>query len=119
MKPKHQVNSVKDAQSEVVTFDGQANQIVNMLKQHNTYDANYDLDYDETQVYVAVTAGFENLRTLEPVNIQVHFGNMDTKALMASSSFCTIIHKSPKIKVVTSNKKLLGKVLRRHFFQRI
>ena len=55
MQPKARVNNVEDAQSGAATVgtspsvDIQVNQIDNMLKQHKTYDPNYDSKYDETE----------------------------------------------------------------------
>ena len=46
-----------------------------MLKKHNTYEANYDSDYDDLDdSCVAVITNFESI---EPVNMQTQFGNRD------------------------------------------
>ena len=101
VKPKLRIKNVDDAHSETATVgtspsvDCQVNQKENMLKQHNIYNANYHSDCGHTEDNcVALIASNQNLLTLKPINIKVHFGNVKTKTSVNSGSVFTIIHKS-------------------------
>ena len=43
---------------------------------------------------VAVISDSDSLREVQPVNMQILFGNVETKALVDSRSVCTIVNKS-------------------------
>ena len=101
IKSKPRVNIVDDVLSEVATVgtsatvEDQVNQIDSMLQKHNIYDANCGSIYDNLDDNcVAVIANDENLREVEPVNMQKQFGNVETKALVDSGSVCKIILKN-------------------------
>ena len=112
VKPKLRIKNVEDAHSESATVgtspsvDCQVNQKENMFKQHNIYNANYHLDYGDTEDNcVALIASNHNLRTLKPINLQVHFGNVKRKTSVSSGSVFTIIHKSSGNALIMDNKK--------------
>ena len=76
-------------------MDDDFNHINNMLQQHYIYNATYDPVYDETKDnFVAVIVDDQNFRELETVNVQTHFGNVETKLLVDSGRVCMIIHKT-------------------------
>ena len=101
IKSKPRVNIVGDVPSEAATVgtsatvEDQVNQVDSMLQKHNIYDANCGSDYDNLDNNcVAVIANDENLREVEPVNLQMQFGNLETKALVDSGSVCKITLKN-------------------------
>ena len=101
LNQKRRVNNVDDISSEAATIgkrataEEQMNQTDSLIQQHNIYDANYDLDYDNfDDNCVAVISDTDSLRNVEPVNMQIQFRNTETKALVDSGSACTINNKS-------------------------
>ena len=45
------------------------------------YDANYDSDYDEfDNNCVAIISDSDNIREVEPVNVNIRIGNTEAKA---------------------------------------
>ena len=109
IKSKPRVNNVDDVSSEAATVgtsaevEEQVNQIDFMLQNRKTYDANSDFDYDDLDNCVAVICN--DLREVEPVNMQLQIGNIETKTLVNSSSVCTIIRKSLANALVLYNKE--------------
>ena len=110
MKPKLRVDNVENAQPENATVgtspsvDDQVNQI-DMLERQCIYEAYYDFDYDETEDNcLVVISSHQDLRMVEPVNIKLYSGNVETKALVGSGSACTIIHKSSANALVMNDK---------------
>ena len=73
----------------------QVNHIDRLLQKHSIYDANYDSDYDDfdDKCHATISKN-DNIRELEPVNVNICIGNRSTKALVDSGSICTIINKS-------------------------
>ena len=66
------------------TAKEQLNQIDSMLKQQNVHDSNYDSDYgDLDENCVAVISDSDSLREVETVNMQIYFGNKETKAFVS------------------------------------
>ena len=101
IKPKPRVNYVDDSISEAATVGtsataaDQVNNINKILLQQSIYDANYDSDYDDfDDNCVAAISIQNNIREVEPVNLEICVGNTKTKALVDSGSVCTIINKS-------------------------
>ena len=99
MKPKPRVNIVDNTTSEAATIctsaiaGEQVNQIEMMFGRHSIYDANYDSDYGEFgDNCVAVISDSDNIREVEPVNMQIRIGN--TEALVDSGSVCTVINRN-------------------------
>ena len=91
----HHPSSEAAAVGTSATVEEQLKQIDSMLRKYNIYDANDESDCDDLEDYlVAVISNSDSLREIEPVIIQIVFGNIETKALMASENVCTIINKS-------------------------
>ena len=89
MKPKTGVNNVHNASSETVTartyatVEEEVNQVYSMLRKDNIYDANYFGDKDDLDDNcVAVISDSDSLTKVEPVNMQIQFGNIKTKYLL-------------------------------------
>ena len=100
-KPKPRVNNVKDSVSEAATVGTsatlaeQVNNIDRLHQKQSIYDANYDSDYDDYDDNCVATTSIESgTQELEPVNLNICFGNTTTKTLVDSGSVCTIIIKS-------------------------
>ena len=73
----------------------QVNLIDRLLQKHSIYDANYDSDYDNfDDNCVATISTNDNIREVEPVNVNICIGNTNTKILVDSGSVCTIINDS-------------------------
>ena len=101
LKPKPRVNNVDDTISEAATVGSsasvgeQVNLIDRLLQKHSIYNANYDSDYDNfDDNCVATISTNDNIREVEPVNVNICIGNTNTKALVDSGSVCTIINDS-------------------------
>ena len=93
MKPKPIVNNVDDTTSEAATIGTSAtageqeNQIETMFQIQSIYDANYDSDYDEfDDNCTAVISDSDNIREVEPVNMHIHNGKIETTALVELGS---------------------------------
>ena len=78
MKPKPRIDNVDDTTSEAATIGTsatvgeQVNQIEKVFQGHILFDANYDSDYDELDdKYVAVISDNDNIREVEPVNVNI------------------------------------------------
>ena len=98
LKPKPRVNNVDDTISEAATVctsasvGEQVNHIDRLLHKHSIYDANYDSDYDDfDDNCVPTITTNDNIRGVDPVNINIRIRNTSTKALVDSGSVCTII----------------------------
>ena len=101
IKPKPRVNYADDSISVAATVGtsataaDQVNNINKLLQQQSIYDANYDSDYDDfDDNCVAAISIQNNVREVEPVNLEICVGNTKTKALVDSGSVCTIVNKS-------------------------
>ena len=100
LKTKPRVNNVDDTSSEVATVGtsatvGEKKQIETLIQRHSFQDANYDFDYEDfNDNCVAIISNRDNIREVKPVNMHVHFGNIETKALVDSGYVFTIIYKS-------------------------
>ena len=80
----------------------QVNYINRLLQQQSIYDANYDSDYDDyDDNCVAAISIQNNVREVEPVNLEICVGNTKTKLLVDSGSVCTIVNKSQAETVVS------------------
>ena len=100
LKPRPRVNSVDDTISEAArvgtpaSVGEQVDHFDRLLKK-SIYDANYDSDYDDfDDICVATISTNDNIREVEPVNVNICIGNTNTKALVNSGSVCTIINRS-------------------------
>ena len=89
MKPKSSVNNVDDTSSEAAntgtsaTVGDKVNQIDNMIQKHSIYDASIDSDHDAfDDNCVAVIYDSHNIREVEPVNMHIQLGIIETKALV-------------------------------------
>ena len=98
---KPRVNYVDDSISEAAnvgtsaTAADQVNNINKLLQQQSIYDANYDSDYDDfDDNCIAAISIQNNVREVEPVNLEICVGNTKTKELVDSRSVCTIVNKS-------------------------
>ena len=88
------------------TVGEQVNLIDRLLQKHSIYDANYDSDYDDfDDNCVATISTNENIREVEPVNVNIYIGNNSTKALVVPGSVCTIINKNLVNAVVSDCKE--------------
>ena len=112
MKPKTRVNIVDNTTSEAATICNsaiageQVNQIEMMFQRHSIYDANYDSDYGEFgDNCVAVISDSDNIREVEPVNMQIRISNTETKALVDSGSVCTVINRNLAKAVVLNRQE--------------
>ena len=112
IKPKPRVNYVDDSISEAATVGtsataaDQVNNINEFLQQQVIYDANYDSDYDDfDDNCVAAISIQNNVREVEPVNLEICVGNPITKALVDSGSVCTTVNKSLADTVVSECKE--------------
>ena len=112
MKQKPRYKNVDDTSSEAATIGTsatvaeQVNQIDTMLHRQSTYDANYDSDYDEFEDNcVAVISDGDNIREVEPFNMQIRIKNTETKALVDLGSVCTIINRSLANAVVLNSQE--------------
>ena len=101
IKPKPRVNYVDDSISEAatvgtsVTAADRVNNIHKLLQQQSIYDANYDSDYDDFDDNCLAAISIQNnVREVEPVNLEICVGNKKSKALVDSGSVCTIVNKS-------------------------
>ena len=84
----------------------QVNQIDRLLQKHSFYDVSYDSDYDDfDDNCVATISTIDNIREVEPVNVNICIGNIKTKALVDSGSVHTIINKSFANAVVSDCKE--------------
>ena len=66
-----------------------------MMNKRKFYDANSDSSCDELEDNcVTVITSDQIFREVESVNMQVHFGNIEAKALVEPRSVCSIKHKN-------------------------
>ena len=110
-KPKPRVNNVDDSISEAATVGTsatvgeQVNHIDRLFQKQSTYDASYDSDYYDYYDNCIATISINNdTREVEPVNLDICIGSIQTKALVDSGSVCTIINKSLANTVVSKCK---------------
>ena len=62
-----------------------------MQSKNNIYDANYDSDYDDLENNcVAVITHDHKFREVEPVNVQVHFGKIETKHWLIPAAYARL-----------------------------
>ena len=85
-KPKPRVNNVYNSISEAATVGTsttaaeQVNHIDRLLQKQGIYDANYDSDYDDyDDNCVAMISINNDIREVEPVNLDICVGNTKTK----------------------------------------
>ena len=84
----------------------QVNHIDRFFQKHSIYDANYNSDYhDFYDNCVATISTNDNIREVEPVNVNICFGNTSTKALVDSVSVCIINNQSLSNAVVSNCKE--------------
>ena len=57
---------------------------------------------------VAIISESDNIRQVEPVNVNISFGNTEMKALVDSLSVCTIINRSLANTVVSNCQEIFG-----------
>ena len=100
-KPEPRDKNVDDTTSEAATIGtsatagDQVNQIETTFQRHSIYDANYDSEYGEfDDNCVATISNSDNIREVEPVNVNICTKNTETKALVDSGSICIIIKRS-------------------------
>ena len=73
----------------------QINQNNSLMQKHSIYIGKCDSDYGEKDDYcVALFSDIDNFRKVEPVNLQVQFVKIKSKALLGSCSVCKIVHQS-------------------------
>ena len=84
----------------------QVNHIDRLLQKYSIFEANYNFDYDDSDDSCAATISTnDNIREVEPMNVNICIGNTGRKALVDSGSVCTIISKSLANAVVSDCKE--------------
>ena len=100
MKPKPRVNNVDATIYETATLGTsasvweQVNHIDRLLQKHSIYDASNDSDYyDFDDNCVATISTNDNIREVEPENVNICIVNTNTKALVDSETFAPSLTK--------------------------